>query len=112
MSIESKNNYEINKNRNTKKEINQNLIKELSKISLEEWNKLKEELANLEKEKNNELKENIKNFSLQHKFYHQEIRMSTELPKNIDYSNPEHIKKTTQIALLKQARKLKEEEVA
>ena len=112
MSIESKNNYELNENKNTKKEVNENLIKELSKISLEEWKKLQKELENTEKEKWKEIAVNIKPFSSWHKISQAEIKISTELPKDIDYSNPEHIKKTTQIALLKQARKLKEEEVA
>jgi len=108
MSIENKNTFEYSKNEklnnknsnknDTQEQLAANLWKEL-------WKKLQEELSKIEIEKNSEISELLNNHKFIHKSFQAEVALSSELPKEIDYSNSEHIKKVTQIALLKQAQK-------
>jgi len=101
--FESNINLEKKENKNTNHL--ENAIKELWKLVWqEEINKLTKELGQIDKFKNKEISEAIKPHKIGLTFYHKETTLSIELPQNLDYSNLEHLKKATQIALLRKAR--------
>lgn len=112
MSIENKNTFEYNKNEklnnknSNQSETQEQLLNNLwKKVWETERKKLQEELSKIDIEKDSEISEFLSNHKFVHKSFQTEVILSSELPKKIDYSNSEHVKKITQIALLKQAQK-------
>jgi len=101
-------NKEIKNKENKKTDHLENAIKELWKLVWqEELDKLTKDLQKIDKVKHKEISEAIKPHKIGLTFYHKEVTLSTELPPKLDYSNPEDLKKTSQIALLKTAREQK-----
>jgi len=113
MSEIMKNYPEQTENKNNKE--NTDLISNFEKSNHPEAKKLAENfqknMEQLEKEKTAEIADHLENHWKWHKLASTEIKIQQELPKKLDYSKPEHIKKHTQFALFKQARILQEEKI-
>jgi len=66
-----------------------------------------EEIDELNKIKEKEIGETLKGFNQIHQLLQAEVKLQKETPSQPDYKNPEYLKKTCQLQLVKKAQELK-----
>jgi hypothetical protein len=66
-----------------------------------------EEIDEINKLKEKEISETLKGFNQIHKLFQTEVKLQKEAPSQPDYKNPEHLKNTCQLHLIKKAQELK-----